>query len=46
MSVVSFAAAWLIDAGVSVRWVSLGTGVLGILPALLWFAAKRRFFKD
>jgi MFS family permease len=46
MSVVSFAAAWLIDAGVSVRWIAFGTGVLGILPAVLWVSAQRRFFKD
>jgi MFS family permease len=45
MSVVSFAAAVMVDAGVSVRLVAFGTGVIGILPALLWYAAQRRYFR-
>jgi hypothetical protein len=46
MSVVSFAAAVMVDAGVSVRVVAFGTGVIGILPAMLWYAARRRYFGD
>ncbi|HPT26040.1 MAG TPA: MFS transporter [Bryobacteraceae bacterium] len=46
MSAVSFAAASLIDAGVNVRYVALGTGIIGVLPALLWLGALRRYFKD
>jgi MFS family permease len=46
MSAVSFAAAYLVDMGVSVRWVTFGTGVIGILPALMWYAARKRFFDD
>ncbi len=45
MSVVSFAAASLVDMGVSVRWVAFGTGLLGILPAILWQAAQKRYFR-
>lgn len=44
MSAVSFAAAWLIDMGVAVRWVAAGTGLLGIVPAILWYHAQRRYF--
>ncbi|MBE0657099.1 MAG: MFS transporter [Bryobacteraceae bacterium] len=46
MSVVSFAAAVMVDAGVSVRVVAFGTGVIGILPAMLWYAARGRYFGD
>ncbi|MBA3976178.1 MAG: MFS transporter [Candidatus Solibacter sp.] len=46
MSVVSFAAAVMVDAGVSVRAVAFGTGVIGILPAALWYAAQRRYFRE
>jgi MFS family permease len=46
MSAVSYAAAVLVDMGISVRLVALGTGVIGILPAILWYAARKRYFQD
>ncbi len=46
MSAVSFAAAYLVDMGVSVRWVTFGTGVIGILPALMWYVAQKKYFRD
>ncbi len=46
MSAVSFAASWLIDAGAGVRWVAAATGILGIVPAVLWSVAQRRYFKS
>ena len=46
MSVVSYVAAALVDAGVSVRVVAFGTGVIGIAPAVLWYGARKRYFKD
>jgi len=45
MSVVSFTASWLIDTGMTARWVAFGTGLLGILPAVLWAVALRRYFQ-
>lgn len=45
MSAVSFAAAVMVDAGVSVRVVAFATGVIGILPAALWHVAQRRYFR-
>lgn len=46
MSAVSFAAAVLVDAGAGVRVVTFGTGVIGILPAVLWHTARKRYFHD
>lgn len=45
MTVVSVAAAYLIDAGVAVRHIAVGTGVLGILPVLFWLVAMRRWVR-
>jgi len=41
MSVVSFAAGQVIDLGLSVRTVALITGILGIAPAIMWWACQR-----
>lgn len=41
MSAVSFAAGQVIDLGVSVRTVALITGILGLAPALMWWACQR-----
>ena len=42
MSAVSFLASILVDWGISVRLVAVGTGLLGLIPAALWVAARRR----
>jgi MFS family permease len=46
MSAVSFGAAWLVDAGVSIRLIAFATGVIGIVPAVMWLYAQRRYFRD
>lgn len=46
MSAVSFLASVLVDWGVSVRLVAVGTGLLGLIPATLWVAARRRCWPD
>lgn len=44
MAAVSFLASTLVDYGVSVRTVAAATGLLGLLPALLWTLARRRLW--
>jgi MFS family permease len=46
MSAVSYAAGQFVDLGLSVRTVTLATGLLGLLPALLWQGARRRYFRQ
>ncbi len=41
MSAVSFVAGQVIDLGVSVRTVALVTGMLGVLPAVMWWGCMR-----
>lgn len=44
MAAVSFLASTLVDWGVSIRAVAVGTGLLGLAPALLWALARRRLW--
>jgi MFS family permease len=41
MSGVSYLAGGLVDQGMTIRAVAFGTGVVGLLPALLWLGAQR-----
>ena len=43
MSLVSFLTGHLIDRGLSVRAVALGTGILAILQAVIWMRVQRHF---
>ncbi len=42
LSISSFAAGRLMDAGMDVRTVAIGTGIVTLLPAALWLIASRR----
>lgn len=44
MAAVSFLASTLVDGGVSIRAVAVGTGLLGLAPTLLWAMARRRLW--
>ncbi|NWF82449.1 MAG: MFS transporter [Bryobacteraceae bacterium] len=41
MSAVSYVASHLIDGGVNVRTIALATGLVSLIPALLWWRAQR-----
>jgi hypothetical protein len=41
MSAVSYVASHLIDGGVNVRAIALATGLVSLIPALLWWRAQR-----
>lgn len=46
MSTVSYLSSHLVDMGISVRLVTAGTGLLGLIPAALWAVARRRYYGD
>jgi MFS family permease len=41
MSGVSYLASGLVDSGLAIRAVAFGTGLVGLIPALLWLGAQR-----
>ena len=43
MSAVSFLAGRLVDQGISVRVIAFATGLIAILPAVLWIRSQRHF---
>lgn len=46
MSGVSYLAGEVVDRGVSVRTVAVCTGMLGLIPASIWFFARRHFWRE
>lgn len=46
MSAVSYVASHLIDGGVNVRSIALATGLVSLVPALLWMRAQRLWSDD
>lgn len=46
MSSVSLLASVLIDSGTSVRIVATATGMLGLIPAVMWLVARGRLWRD
>jgi predicted MFS family arabinose efflux permease len=46
MSTVSYIAGLFVDAGTPVRTVAVVTGLMGLIPAGLWFYARKRLWRE